>query len=100
MGYFPPSQNDSSHYPNGGWEYHQEMTDYEQSTQWGYAPGTQHNQDNFMRYCPTPQHDSCHYANGGWEYQQGMIEYGYLQEPQNDPYCYDNYSCYGWEGQN
>jgi len=34
MGYCPPSQND---YSNGGWEYHQEMTDYGQSTQWGYA---------------------------------------------------------------
>ncbi|KAL4321682.1 hypothetical protein AHAS_Ahas14G0134900 [Arachis hypogaea] len=72
MGYCPPSPND---YPNGGWEYHQEMTDYEQSAQWGYAPKPQNDQDNFIGYCPTPQNDSCHYANGGWEYQQGMIEY-------------------------
>ena len=70
MGYCPPSQYDSSHYPNGGYEYHQEMTDYEQSTQWGYAPGPQNDQNTFIRYFPTPQNDSCHYANGGWEYQQ------------------------------
>ncbi|KAL4287303.1 hypothetical protein AHAS_Ahas19G0172700 [Arachis hypogaea] len=76
MVYYPPPQNDSSHYPNGGWEYHQEMTNYEQSNQWGYA-----NQDNSMRYYPTPQNDSCHYANGGWEYQQGMIEYEHLPKP-------------------
>ncbi|KAL4365815.1 hypothetical protein AHAS_Ahas07G0143800 [Arachis hypogaea] len=62
MGYCPPSQNN---YSNGGWEYHQKMTDYEQSTQWGYAPEPQNDQDNFMGYCPTPQNDSCHYANGG-----------------------------------
>ncbi|KAL4337544.1 hypothetical protein AHAS_Ahas12G0120800 [Arachis hypogaea] len=100
MGYYPTPQNDSSHYPNGGWEYHQEMTNYEQSNQWGYAPGPQNNQDNSMRYCPTPQNDSCHYANSGWEYQQGMIEYEHLPETQNDSYCYDNYSCCDWKGQN
>ncbi|KAL4287437.1 hypothetical protein AHAS_Ahas19G0186100 [Arachis hypogaea] len=60
MGYCPPSPND---YSNGGWKYHQEVTEYEQSTQWGYAPGPQNNQDNSMRYHPTPQNDSCHYAN-------------------------------------
>ncbi|KAL4306403.1 hypothetical protein AHAS_Ahas16G0174800 [Arachis hypogaea] len=70
MGYYPPPQNDSSHYPNGGWEYHQEMTDYEQSNQCGYAPGPQNDQDNFMGYCPKPQNDSSHYPNGGWEYHQ------------------------------
>ncbi|KAL4315892.1 hypothetical protein AHAS_Ahas15G0230500 [Arachis hypogaea] len=58
----PPPQNDSSHYPNGGWKYHQEMTDYEQSTQWGYALGPQNDQADYMGYCPPPN-DSCHYAN-------------------------------------
>ncbi|KAL4344570.1 hypothetical protein AHAS_Ahas11G0191600 [Arachis hypogaea] len=28
------------------------MTNYEQSNQWRYAPGTQNGQDNSMRYCP------------------------------------------------
>ncbi|KAL4306400.1 hypothetical protein AHAS_Ahas16G0174500 [Arachis hypogaea] len=28
MGYFPPPQNDSSHYSNGGWEYHQGMIEH------------------------------------------------------------------------
>ncbi|KAL4275970.1 hypothetical protein AHAS_Ahas20G0160500 [Arachis hypogaea] len=60
MGYCPPSPND---YSNGCWEDHQEMTDYEQSNQWGYAPEPQNDQDNFMGYCQTPQNDSCHYAN-------------------------------------
>ncbi|KAL4329473.1 hypothetical protein AHAS_Ahas13G0303600 [Arachis hypogaea] len=32
MGYFPPPQNDSSHYSNGGWEYYQETANSEQST--------------------------------------------------------------------
>ncbi|KAL4371239.1 hypothetical protein AHAS_Ahas06G0145900 [Arachis hypogaea] len=58
MGYFPPPQNDSSYYSNGGWKYYQETTDFEQSNQWGYA-----NQDNSMEYYPTPQNNSCYYAN-------------------------------------
>ncbi|KAL4337434.1 hypothetical protein AHAS_Ahas12G0109800 [Arachis hypogaea] len=104
MGYFPPSQYDSSHYSNDGWEYHQEVTDSKQSNQWRYASEPQDEQDNFMRYCPTPQNDSCHYANGGWEYQQGMREYGqssemnYIPKPQSDSYCYDTDTNYGWEG--
>ncbi|KAL4321605.1 hypothetical protein AHAS_Ahas14G0127200 [Arachis hypogaea] len=28
MGYFPPPQNDSSHYSNGCWEYHQGMKEH------------------------------------------------------------------------
>ncbi|KAL4315825.1 hypothetical protein AHAS_Ahas15G0223800 [Arachis hypogaea] len=51
MGYFTPSPND---YSNGGWEYHQEMANYEQSNQWGYGSEPQNDQDNFMRYCPLP----------------------------------------------
>ncbi|KAL4374082.1 hypothetical protein AHAS_Ahas05G0146200 [Arachis hypogaea] len=74
------------------------MIDYEQFTQWGYAPGPQNDQENYMGYCPPPQNDSCHYPYGVWEYQQGMreceqsSEMGYLPEPQNDTYCYDNYT--------
>ncbi|KAL4315475.1 hypothetical protein AHAS_Ahas15G0188800 [Arachis hypogaea] len=85
MGYYPPPQNDSYQYPNGGWEYHQELTDLEQPNQWGYA--SENDQDNFRRYCPPPQDDSGHYTNGGWEYQQGMREYeqssemSYFSEP-------------------
>ncbi|KAL4337271.1 hypothetical protein AHAS_Ahas12G0093500 [Arachis hypogaea] len=48
MGYFPPPQNDASHYSNGGWEYHQEMIN---------------DQANHMRYCPEPQNDLCHYPH-------------------------------------
>ncbi|KAL4315408.1 hypothetical protein AHAS_Ahas15G0182100 [Arachis hypogaea] len=100
-----------------------------QSNQWGYAPGPQNVEDNFMRYCPPPQDDLCHYPHGGWKYQQGMREYeqssemSYLPEPQktssidyafntfkqdcspvpqNDPYIdeYNNYSCCEWKDQN
>ncbi|KAL4321676.1 hypothetical protein AHAS_Ahas14G0134300 [Arachis hypogaea] len=46
MGYCPPPQNDSSHYPNGGWEYHQGMIEYEQSNQMGDASGPQNDQEN------------------------------------------------------
>ncbi|KAL4329426.1 hypothetical protein AHAS_Ahas13G0298900 [Arachis hypogaea] len=28
MGYFPPPQNDTSHYYNGGWEYHQGIKEH------------------------------------------------------------------------
>ncbi|QHO23886.1 uncharacterized protein DS421_12g367430 [Arachis hypogaea] len=31
MGYFPPPQNNSSHYSNGGWEYHQGMKEHPSS---------------------------------------------------------------------
>ncbi|KAL4374163.1 hypothetical protein AHAS_Ahas05G0154300 [Arachis hypogaea] len=50
MGYFSPPQNDSTHYSNGGWEYHQELKEYE--------------------HFPEPQNDSyCEgtYINDGWE---------------------------------
>ncbi|KAL4371810.1 hypothetical protein AHAS_Ahas06G0203000 [Arachis hypogaea] len=63
IGYCPSSQYDSSHYPNDGWEYHQEMIDYEQSNQWEYAPEPQNDQDTFMGYYPTPQNNSCHYSH-------------------------------------
>ncbi|QHN92894.1 uncharacterized protein DS421_17g587930 [Arachis hypogaea] len=68
MGYYPPSQYDSSHYPNDGWEYHQEMIDDE----------TIH-----MRYDPEPQDDLCHYPHGVWTCQQECeqsVEMGYFPE--------------------
>ncbi|KAL4374152.1 hypothetical protein AHAS_Ahas05G0153200 [Arachis hypogaea] len=92
MGYCPPPQNDSSHYPNGGWEYHQEMINYEQSTQLGYAPGPQNDQSNFLENFPPAQNDSRYYAYGGWEYQEH--EMGYFPEPQIGPY-FDHYSTCG-----
>ncbi|KAL4300365.1 hypothetical protein AHAS_Ahas17G0193600 [Arachis hypogaea] len=108
MGYCPPPQNDSSHYPNDGWEYHQGMIDYEQSTPLGYAPGPQNDQENYMGYFPPPQNDSYHYTNGYWEYQQGMTEYeqsiemGHIPGTQNYPYFdeFNTYSSCGWEDQN
>ncbi|KAL4365158.1 hypothetical protein AHAS_Ahas07G0078100 [Arachis hypogaea] len=94
MGYYPPPEYDSIHYPNGGWEYHQELTDSEQPNQWGYA--SENDQDNFMKYCPPPQDDLGHYPHGDWEYQQGMREYeqssemDYFPEPQRN--CNDSHS--------
>ncbi|KAL4293974.1 hypothetical protein AHAS_Ahas18G0181700 [Arachis hypogaea] len=61
MGYFPPPQNDSSHYSNGYWEYHQEFTDSEQPNQWGYA--SENDQGNFKRYYPPPQDNLCNYPH-------------------------------------
>ncbi|QHO07334.1 uncharacterized protein DS421_14g462770 [Arachis hypogaea] len=71
MGYYPPSLID---YSNGGWEYHQEITDSEHSNQWRYALEPQDEQDNFMGYCPPSQYDSSHYLNDDWEYHQEMID--------------------------
>ncbi|KAL4373131.1 hypothetical protein AHAS_Ahas05G0051100 [Arachis hypogaea] len=36
IGYYPPSQYDSSHYSNDGWEYHQEDTNSEHSNPWRF----------------------------------------------------------------
>ncbi|KAL4365143.1 hypothetical protein AHAS_Ahas07G0076600 [Arachis hypogaea] len=94
---YPPLQHDSSHYHNGGWEYQQKMTDYEQSTQWGYALEPQNNEANHLRYCPEPQNDLCHYPHGVWEYQQKCeqsSEKGYFPPPQCD-LCHDPNG--GWE---
>ncbi|KAL4306533.1 hypothetical protein AHAS_Ahas16G0187800 [Arachis hypogaea] len=74
MRYYPPSQYDSSHYPNGGWEYYHEITDSEHYNQWRYASEPQDEQDKFMGYHPTPQNDSYQYPNGGWEYHQELID--------------------------
>ncbi|KAL4350588.1 uncharacterized protein DS421_10g301930 [Arachis hypogaea] len=54
--YQPPPQNDSYHYPHGGWEYQQGMKEYEQSSE--------------MNYFPEPQSDSYYYGTytkDGWE---------------------------------
>ncbi|KAL4356651.1 hypothetical protein AHAS_Ahas09G0108000 [Arachis hypogaea] len=56
MGYQLLPQNDSYHYPHGGWEYQQGMRKYEQSSE--------------IKYFPEPQSDSyCDgtYTNDGWE---------------------------------
>ncbi|KAL4365884.1 hypothetical protein AHAS_Ahas07G0150700 [Arachis hypogaea] len=63
MGYFPPPQNDSSHYSNGGWEYHQEIANSEHSNPWKFALEPQINQTKHMRYCPEPQIDLYHYPH-------------------------------------
>ncbi|KAL4321317.1 hypothetical protein AHAS_Ahas14G0098400 [Arachis hypogaea] len=85
MGYYPPSQYDSIHYLNGGWEYHQEVTDSEQSNQWGYTSEPQDEQDSFMRYCPTPQNDSCHYANAF------TSSYSIYQEPTSLEHTFNSF---------
>ncbi|KAL4371699.1 hypothetical protein AHAS_Ahas06G0191900 [Arachis hypogaea] len=109
MGYCPPPQNDSCHYPHGGWEYQQEMMDHEQSTQMGHAPRSHNDQASYMGYFSPPQNDSSYYTNCGWENQdQGMMGFeqsnqmGYFPRTQNDSYSYewDNYPNCDWEGQN
>ncbi|KAL4293821.1 hypothetical protein AHAS_Ahas18G0166400 [Arachis hypogaea] len=96
MGYYPPSP-----ISNGGWEYHQEITDPEHSNPWRYAPEPQIDQANHMRYCPEPQNDLCHCARGVCAYQQECeqsSERNFLPEPQSESYCYDTNTNYGWEG--
>ncbi|QHO50032.1 uncharacterized protein DS421_1g19130 [Arachis hypogaea] len=100
MGYFPPPQNDSSHYSNGGWEYQQEMIN---------------DQANHMRYCPEPQNDLCHYPHGNFNVSssvhQGTSSFDYAVNaymencspmPQDDSYCneFNNSSSCAWENQN
>ncbi|KAL4371574.1 hypothetical protein AHAS_Ahas06G0179400 [Arachis hypogaea] len=62
MGYYPPSP-----ISNGGWEYHQEITDSEHSNPWRFASQTQDEQENHMVYFLPPQNDGSHDSNGGWE---------------------------------
>ncbi|KAL4293820.1 hypothetical protein AHAS_Ahas18G0166300 [Arachis hypogaea] len=96
MGYYPPSP-----ISNGGWEYHQEITDPEHSNPWRYAPEPQIDQANHMRYCPEPQNDLCHCARGVYAYQQECeqsSERNFLPEPQSESYYYDTNTNYGWEG--
>ncbi|KAL4381093.1 hypothetical protein AHAS_Ahas04G0099000 [Arachis hypogaea] len=101
MGYFPPPQNDSSHYSNGGWEYTQEIVNFEHSNPWRFALEPQINQTKHMRYCPELQNDLCHYPHGVWTCQQECeksCERNFLPEPQSESYCYDTNTNYGWEG--
>ncbi|KAL4306588.1 hypothetical protein AHAS_Ahas16G0193300 [Arachis hypogaea] len=90
IGYYPPSQYDSSHYPNGGWEYHQKITYSEQPNQWGYTSEPQDEQDNFMGYYPTLKNDSYQYPNSGWEYHQELTDseqpnqWGYASKSDQD----------------
>ncbi|KAL4337499.1 hypothetical protein AHAS_Ahas12G0116300 [Arachis hypogaea] len=65
MRYYPPSP-----ISNGGWEYHQEISNSEHSNPWSYASEPQDEQENHMGYFSPPQNDSSHYSNGGWEYYQ------------------------------
>ncbi|KAL4371378.1 hypothetical protein AHAS_Ahas06G0159800 [Arachis hypogaea] len=62
MGYYPPSP-----ISNGGWEYHQGITDSEHSNPWRFASQTQDEQENHMVYFLPPQNDASHDSNGGWE---------------------------------
>ncbi|KAL4329399.1 hypothetical protein AHAS_Ahas13G0296200 [Arachis hypogaea] len=62
MGYHPPSP-----ISNGGWEYHQQITNPEHSNSWRLASETQDEKENHMGYFPPPQNDASHDSNGGWE---------------------------------
>ncbi|QHN86158.1 uncharacterized protein DS421_16g543610 [Arachis hypogaea] len=82
MGYYPPSP-----ISNDGWEYHQQITDPEQSNPWRYVSEPQDEQENHMEYFSPPQNDSSHYD--GWKYDQEMIDdetihIRYDPEPQDD----------------
>ncbi|KAL4381502.1 hypothetical protein AHAS_Ahas04G0139900 [Arachis hypogaea] len=87
MGYYSPSPTD---YSNGGWEYHQEITDSEHSNHWRYASKPQDEQENHIGYCPPPQYDLIHYPNGGWEYYQELTnseqpnQWGFASENDQD----------------
>ncbi|KAL4356882.1 hypothetical protein AHAS_Ahas09G0131100 [Arachis hypogaea] len=70
MGYHPPSS-----ISNGGWEYHQELTDSEHSNPWRNASEPQNEQENHMGYFSPPQNDSSHYPHGGWKYHHRMKEH-------------------------
>jgi len=50
MGYCPPPQNDSSHFSNGGWEYHQRMIEYEQSNKIEHLPKPQNSSYCYDKY--------------------------------------------------
>ncbi|KAL4306479.1 hypothetical protein AHAS_Ahas16G0182400 [Arachis hypogaea] len=67
MGYHPPSP-----ISNGGWEYHQQITNPEHSNSWRLASETQDEQENHMGYQPPPQNDSYHYPHGRWKHRQRM----------------------------
>ncbi|KAL4315807.1 hypothetical protein AHAS_Ahas15G0222000 [Arachis hypogaea] len=109
MGYYPPSPID---YSNGGWEYHQENTNFEHS-QWRYVSEPQDEQDSFMGYYPPP-HDSYQYPhafNSSYFTHQetSSLEYAFnkfMQDcppmPQDDSYHdeFNNDSHCGWEDQN
>ncbi|KAL4275777.1 uncharacterized protein DS421_20g692670 [Arachis hypogaea] len=87
LGYHPPSPID---YSNGGWKYHQEITDPEHSNSWRCASEPQDEQENHMGYFSPPQNDSSHYSNGGWEYRQEIANsehsnpWRFAPEPQID----------------
>ncbi|KAL4344660.1 hypothetical protein AHAS_Ahas11G0200600 [Arachis hypogaea] len=76
MRYFPPPQNDSSYYANGGWEYQKQgMMGFEQSNQMGYFPGSQ-NDSHFYEFD--------NYLNCGWKGQNKRefnVPYPIHQEP-------------------
>ncbi|KAL4306571.1 hypothetical protein AHAS_Ahas16G0191600 [Arachis hypogaea] len=87
VGYCPPSPND---YSNGGWKYHHEMTNYEQSTQRGYAPEPQNDQANHMRYCLEPQNDLCHYPHGA-KPESIDSAYSTYQEPSSLEHTFNSF---------
>ncbi|KAL4381094.1 hypothetical protein AHAS_Ahas04G0099100 [Arachis hypogaea] len=79
LGYHPPSQ-----ISNGGWGYHQQLTDSEQTNPWRLASETQDEQENHMGHFPETQYDpdsdeSNNYSYCDWESQN--------QRNLSNPYC-------------
>ncbi|KAL4391278.1 hypothetical protein AHAS_Ahas03G0229100 [Arachis hypogaea] len=72
MGYYPPPQYDSIHYPNGGWEYHQELTDFEQPNQWGYT--SENDQGSFPPSLEPTVEDSLQKSRKLLERQEQLLE--------------------------
>ena len=69
-GYCPPSPPS-----NGGWEYHQELTESEHSNSWRFASETQDEQEKQMGYKPPLQNNSYYYPHGRWEDYHRMKEH-------------------------
>ncbi|KAL4315741.1 hypothetical protein AHAS_Ahas15G0215400 [Arachis hypogaea] len=106
MGYYPPST-----ISNGGWEYHQEIANFEHSNQWRYDSEPQ---ENHMGYQPPPQNDSYQYPNAfnssySTHQETSSLECAFNKFMQNcppmrqdDPYCdkFNNSSSCAWEDQN
>ncbi|KAL4287427.1 hypothetical protein AHAS_Ahas19G0185100 [Arachis hypogaea] len=104
MRYCPIPQNDSCHYANGGWEYQQEMIEYEhlpetqnesyfdESNNYSYCDWEGQNQRDFTApYSIHQETSSLHYA-----FNEFMQDFSPM--PQNDQHSDEFYndSHYGW----
>ncbi|KAL4286776.1 hypothetical protein AHAS_Ahas19G0120000 [Arachis hypogaea] len=108
MRYCPTPQNDSCHYANGGWEYQQEMIEYE------HLPETQNesyfDESNNYSYCEWEGQNQrdlndlyvVHQEKSSLECAFNKFMQDFPPIPQDDPYCdeFNNSSSCAWEDQN